>query len=110
MSTSKDKDGKVGRLLEDRPAKLELSVYGDGKNHWLRANIVDGNGKNITLNLTEAGALDWEGWKTISVDIPKDTVTPIKLKQIYLAETSNSNKNDGSVYFDDLKAVYTTTN
>ena len=106
----KDKDGKVGRLLEDRPAKLELSVYGDGKNHWLRANIVDGNGKNITLNLTEAGALDWEGWKTISVDIPKDTVTPIKLKQIYLAETSNSNKNDGSVYFDDLKAVYTTTN
>lgn len=105
----KDKDGKIGRLLEDRPAKLELAVYGDGKNHWLRASIQDGNGKNITLNLTEAGALDWEGWKTISVAIPEDTVTPIKLRQIYLAETNNSNKTEGSVYFDDLKAIYSTT-
>lgn len=106
----KDKDGKTGRLVEDRPAKLELSVYGDGKNHWLRASIVDGNGKSITLNLTEAGALDWEGWKTISVDIPKETATPIKIRQIYLVETNNSNKNEGNVYLDDLKAVYTTTN
>lgn len=105
----KGNDGSIGRLLEDRPSKLGLWVYGDGKNHWLRSVIQDGNGKNITLNLTEAGQLNWVGWKYVSANIPADTVTPIKLRQVYVVETSNSNKNKGAVYFDHLRAIYSDT-
>ncbi|MGG0240616.1 phosphodiester glycosidase family protein [Bacillus rhizoplanae] len=105
----KGADGNIGRELEGRPSKLGLWVYGDEKNHWLRAVIQDGNGKNIPLSLTGAGELNWEGWKYVSVDIPSDTVTPIKLRQIYVVETSNSNKNKGAVYFDHLRAIYSDT-
>jgi hypothetical protein len=105
----RDAAGALGRELDGRPAKLGIWVYGDGKNHWLRGVIQDGNGKNIPLNFTGAGELNWIGWKYLSVDIPADTPTPIKLRQVYVVETSNSNKNSGAVYFDNLRAVYTDT-
>lgn len=102
-----DQNGKIGRPIEGRPLKLETWVYGDAKNHWLRGTIQDGNGKIITIDFTEPGKLNWKGWKKVSATIPANTPTPIKLRQIYLVETNDKNKNKGTIYFDHVRAIYT---
>ncbi|MDZ5473569.1 phosphodiester glycosidase family protein [Bacillus sp. 31A1R] len=102
-----DSNGKIGRPLAYRPMKLEMWVYGDAKKHWLRGVIQDGNGKLVTLDFTAQGKLDWKGWKKVSATIPANTPTPIKVRQVYVVETNNNNKNKGTLYFDHMRAIYT---
>jgi len=105
----KDTNGVIGRPIEDRPSKLGLWVYGDGKNHWLRGQIQDGNGTRKAIDFTGQGQLNWIGWKYVEAILPSDAVLPLQLRQIYLAETSSTNKNSGAIYFDHLRAVYSDT-
>lgn len=102
----KDKKGNVGRTIESRPTKLELWVYGDGNNHWLRGSLQDGNGKLLTVDFTSQGKLNWKGWKKVYTTIPANSVIPLKLRQVYVVETNNTNKNKGTIYFDQLRAIY----
>ncbi|MHB1392125.1 MAG: phosphodiester glycosidase family protein [Clostridia bacterium] len=89
-----------------KPIELGAWVYGDGNSHWLRGSYINSTGEKKVLNFTEAGGLDWQGWKYVYADIPKDEKYPIALEQLYLAETEQTRKNAGSIYFDDVMAVY----
>ncbi len=89
-----------------KPIELGAWVYGDGNSHWLRANYINSSGEKKVLNFTESGGLDWQGWKYVYADIPKDEKYPIALEQLYVAETEQDRKNAGSIYFDDVMAVY----
>ncbi|MBM7693068.1 hypothetical protein JOC77_002507 [Peribacillus deserti] len=102
----KGKSGTAGRSIDSRPAKLGMWVYGDSKNHWLRATLQDAKGKSFTIDFTGPGKLNWQGWKYVYAPVPANITGPIKLTQIYLVETSSTNKNKGTVYFDTLKAIY----
>ena len=91
------------------PKKFGLWVYGDGKAPWLRAIMLAGDGSSKTLNLTtDTDDVNWTGWKYIEVDMPEGWQLPISLKYIYSVETDKQ-KNDysGSLYFDDLRFIYT---
>ncbi|WP_338121929.1 Ig-like domain-containing protein, partial [Paenibacillus elgii] len=103
----KDADGSAGRTLEGSPLKLGMWVYGDGNNHWLRAQLQDASGKKITTDFTGSGGLSWTGWKYVTASVPAGMQQPIKLTQIYIVETSDNNKNGGTLYFDRLSAFYT---
>ena len=46
------KDGE-GIKLEDKPKAIGMWVYGDGKNHWLRARINDANNNQIKLTFED---------------------------------------------------------
>ena len=89
-----------------KPIELGVWVYGDGSSHWLRGNYINSAGEKKVFDLTKSGGLDWKGWKYVYAELPKDEKYPIALEQIYLAETAQDNKNSGSIYFDDVMAIY----
>lgn len=98
-----DKRG-VNYTTKLRPKELGMWVYGDGQAPWLRAMIKDGNGNAQTLNL--ASRINWIGWKYVSVAIPENIPLPISLDYIYMVETDKSKTLKGTVYFDDLRFIY----
>ncbi|MFD2614274.1 family 10 glycosylhydrolase [Paenibacillus gansuensis] len=105
----KDPDGTAGRSIPGNPVKLGVWVYGDAGNHWLRAVVRDSAGKVSTLDITASNGLSWTGWKYVTVAVPSTVVYPIKLTQLYIVETKDTNKNSGRLYFDQLSAMYADT-
>lgn len=103
----KNDQGGIGKPLPGMPSKLGIWVYGDGGNHWLRAQIEDSLGTKTAADFTSASGLSWTGWKYITLQIPAALTPPLKLNHIYVAETKDTNKNSGALYFDQLSAFYT---
>ena len=97
---------KNGFRIPAQPKKLGLSVYGDGKNHWLRGSLTGADGKVFIVDFTENGDLNWTGWKYVEATIPATAVAPFTLNKVYVAETSSSKKDKGYVLFDKLQATY----
>lgn len=88
------------------PKKIGVWVHGDAKNHWLRGKIKDSSGTSYTLNFTEEGQLNWNGWKYTEASIPSAASGKITIQQIYLAEPDAEKQGKGILYFDKLQAVY----
>lgn len=82
--------------------KLALWVNGDGRNHWLRAMMSSQGTTNVPF--TFAATVDWTGWRRVVGDIPAGFSEPITLQRVYIAETSQTNKNAGLLEFDALTA------
>lgn len=99
---------QLGVLIDGSPKRLGLWVYGDGGNHWLRVAIRDAFHQIINLNFTEDGGLDWHDWQYVSAELPQQIAYPIRVCEIYLLETTDANKNSGSIYLDEFRAEYTT--
>ncbi|MBO8157887.1 MAG: phosphodiester glycosidase family protein [Bacillaceae bacterium] len=93
--------------LKGTPDYLGMWVFGDANQHWLRGKVMDGKGKLHTVNFTEYNGLDWHGWRFVKAYLPDDLDGPIKLVNIYMAEPDEKDKNTGSLFLDDLVAVYT---
>lgn len=89
-----------------KPIELGAWVYGDASLHWIRGNYTNAAGEKKVLDFTENGGLDWKGWKYVYAELPAGEKYPISLDQIYIAETQQERKNVGSIYFDDMMAVY----
>ncbi|GJQ62734.1 MAG: hypothetical protein SCALA702_17870 [Melioribacteraceae bacterium] len=100
------------------PDKVTLSVYGDGKEHWLRGEFEDKDGEKFLVDFVSK--INWSGsWKELEV-IPAEASPswanpnafldfPITWTKIYLAETDDSKKDSGEIYLDDFKAYFITT-
>lgn len=103
----KDLDGSAGRSVPGTPKALGLWVYGDGGNHWLRAQLQDAAGGKHAVDLTATSGFSWKGWKYVKFSVPSTIKAPLKINQIYITELKDTNKNSGTVYFDRLTAFYT---
>lgn len=101
-----DSDGSKGRSVPGSPTALGLWVYGDGGNHWLRAQLLDSSGGAHTVDLTSTSGFSWKGWRYVKFNVPSAIKYPLKVNQIYIAELKDTNKNRGTVYFDRLSAFY----
>ncbi|WP_218094240.1 phosphodiester glycosidase family protein [Paenibacillus solanacearum] len=101
-----DSTGAAGREIEGKPYRIGLWVYGDSNRHMLRLGVADGAGTNRIFNLTEPGGLDWSGWKYVAVEVPANTIYPLKVRYIVVNETDETNKGSGVVYYDNLRAEY----
>ncbi|QJC50901.1 family 10 glycosylhydrolase [Paenibacillus albicereus] len=95
-------DGTLGKPIPGSAAQLGLWVNGDGQNHWLRMQVIDASGVKSVVDL--AASVNWTGWKYVTVSLPSNLPRPLKLSQIYLAETKDTNKNAGALRFDQLTA------
>ncbi|MBM9440849.1 phosphodiester glycosidase family protein [Actinacidiphila bryophytorum] len=82
--------------------KLALWVNGDGKGHWLRAMLSSQGTTNVPF--TFATVVDWTGWRRVVGDLPAGFSDPVTLSRLYIAETSQTNKNAGRLDFDGLAA------
>lgn len=92
-------------ILKEMPSQLSLSVFGNyGNNHWLRAKIRDGKGQKLTINFQQN--VNWEGWKTVTADIPATLVAPLTIERIYLVETDALLKDAGAIIIDNLSGVF----
>lgn len=92
--------------LKGYPKELGLWVKGDGAAHWLRAHIIDGTGKQHTINFTEEHGLTWTGWKYVRAQVPANLTLPLKFDKIYVAEAVKEKQNKGAIYFDGLQSAY----
>ncbi|GIP35399.1 phosphodiester glycosidase family protein [Paenibacillus sp. J2TS4] len=101
-----DEQGAAGRIIYGRPQRLGVWVYGDAMKHHLRIGITDGTGSNKIWNLTSAGGINWLGWRYVSLQVPEETVFPIKVRNIVIEEKNVNNKTPGVLYFDQFTAEY----
>ncbi|MGD6817951.1 phosphodiester glycosidase family protein [Metabacillus sp. 113a] len=95
--------------VEDYPESIGMWVYGDGNNHWLRAQMRDANNSPFALDF--ASKMNWTGWKYVEAKIPAGKALPLKMDlPVRLMETSDANKDAGTIYVDNIRAVYGDTN
>lgn len=101
--------------IPDNPSSIGMWLYGtpEAQGYWLRMNIIDGNGKTQTINLTqEKPGVDWTGWKYIEAEIPATFTGPFKLSgtQTFRLMSTKSGitgpMTKGSLYIDNIRAVY----
>jgi len=100
--------------ISGTPDAVGIFVYGDGRKHWLRGEFQDRDGEVFLVNFTEsAPGIDWSGeWRYLEVSMEDAIVSwanpaavlnyPITWKKIYLAETDDGKKDQGTLYFDDF--------
>ncbi len=97
---------KTAIPLKGRPLELGMWAYGDGKEHWLRATVIDGAGQKHTVSFTEENSFNWTGWRYVRAKLPTNAQLPFKVEQIYIAQTNSAKQGKGAVYFDQLEAIY----
>ncbi|MCI0494839.1 T9SS type A sorting domain-containing protein, partial [candidate division KSB1 bacterium] len=107
--------------ISGTPEAVGIYVFGDGKGHWLRGEFQDADGEKFLVNFTEENpGIDWStSWKYLRLSLDKAIASwsnpnallnfPITWLRIYLAETNESKKNSGAIYFDDFTAHFITT-
>ncbi|MTD30503.1 phosphodiester glycosidase family protein [Planomicrobium sp. YIM 101495] len=88
------------------PKRIGFWVYGDTMNHWLRGSLKDASGKDVIVDFTAEGKLDWAGWKYVEATIPATAIAPLTFNQLYVAETRSTNKTKGAIRIDGMQAVY----
>ena len=93
-----------GRTLSGSPAALTMDVFGDNSNNWMRAEVIDANGKVHLLDI--AKQLNWSGWKNVQIDLAADGIAyPAKLTRIYvvtLDQDFTTKSAAGAVVMDNL--------
>ncbi len=107
--------------ISGTPDAIGLNIYGDGKGHWLRGEFKDVDGERFIIDFTDASpGIDWlNEWKYIEVPFSKAIPSwanpsavlnfPVTWTRIYLAETSDAKKDNGTIYLDDFKAHFVIT-
>jgi len=97
-----------GITLAQRPSKLGVWVFGnEAGGHLLKAKLIDGNGNAHTIYL--ASNVNWAGWNYVEGNVPASIPEPIRIERLYMVQTNPAIKNTGTVYFDNLTAVYAMT-
>jgi hypothetical protein len=71
--------------LPGEPVAFALDVRGDGSTIGLRAAFVNRFGERRALTL--AKAVDWSGWKRLTLALPPDLNPPVKLIALYAVPT-----------------------
>lgn len=92
--------------LEGYPTNIGMWVYGDGNGANVRIQIRDGKGAVQYISF-EPSVVDWVGWKYIETSIPTGLPTPIQIQYpIRVMSVGGKVKTNGTLYFDNIRAVY----
>lgn len=98
-------NGTAGRQVEAPATAMSIDVMGDSSLNWMRAEFVDGSGKTVYVDL--AKAVDWSGWKSLSIDLGSYNMSyPATLKRLYVVnveEGQDERAVSGTVAFDNIK-------
>ncbi|MDR6883491.1 stalk domain-containing protein [Bacillus sp. 3255] len=99
-------NGTNGAPIEGNPEFITAKVLGDGSFNWVRAEIVDADGKLNYVSLTEN--MNWTGWRKLTADV-SDLKFPITVKSIYVANPANGQDEraaKGKINIDDISFIY----
>nr|WP_246421603.1 S-layer homology domain-containing protein [Texcoconibacillus texcoconensis] len=93
-------------LMEGTPKKIGMWVHGDGRENWLRLQITDRDMNTHYVDVTGENEMDWSGWNYVTAEIPSGISSPYSLSRIYIAQTDKSKKSTGTVYVNNVEAIY----
>ncbi len=108
----------INKPVNEEPAALALWVYGDGKEAWIRANLVDSNGTLFIADFTDgADGITWaDEWRRLSVPYQSLIGTdfnksprpklPLQVREVVLAQDQEALKKSGSILIDGFMALY----
>ncbi|MVO98809.1 phosphodiester glycosidase family protein [Paenibacillus lutrae] len=89
------------------PEKISMWVYGDGKKHWLRAQLRDSKGAIPLDFVDQTVGVDFTGWKYLEAAVPKGRTLPLTIDMpVRYMETKAANKDAGAIYIDGIRAIY----
>ncbi|WP_135552035.1 stalk domain-containing protein [Paenibacillus cymbidii] len=101
-------DGGTGVTLEGEPRTMVMNVEGDKSLNWLRAEMIDADGKLYYVPFTDS--LSWTGWRTVTADLVSQQMTyPVKLRKVYLANPpvgQDERAKRGAIKVDDIAFLY----
>ena len=109
---------KTDLTVPGSPKAIGMWVYGDNSKTWLRASVKDGNGQSFYIDYTPdynpatgTGGIDWTGWKYVEAKIPAGRKGPFTLETpIRVMCSRDEMRTKGTLYFDQIRAVYTEGN
>lgn len=107
----------INARIEKPPQEFALWVYGDGKNGWLRGELVDKDDERFIADFTSGAAgVYWTGWRMLRITdsqiSPKWTNPgakmdyPVTFERVYLAQSREEYKASGAIILDALTAIY----
>ncbi len=71
--------------LPGEPQSFTVEILGDASGVGVRAAFVNGLGERRALTL--ARAVDWNGWRPITVVLPDDVSPPVRLVSLYVVDS-----------------------
>lgn len=96
--------GSSGVTLSGSPTSLSMDLYSDNSKNWVRAEILDANGKAHLLDI--AKELNWSGWKNVKIDLASAGIAyPAKLKKVYVVTVDAGSENKtaaGAIAIDNI--------
>ncbi|WP_197276470.1 fibronectin type III domain-containing protein, partial [Bacillus sp. JCM 19034] len=95
--------------IPGHPEKIGMWVYGDGHSHWLRGQLRDANNQAFNIDFTGdyPNGVTWEGWKYVEASVPTTWEAPFKLElPVRYMATNDQGKSKGTIYIDQIRAVY----
>ena len=96
-------DDKV--VIKEQPQALSIDIKPIDKNSCrIGVTIRDREGNYFKLPLKET--LDWNGWETLTVELPIDVNYPAKVEKIYIESYDNYKKLTGTILIDNMKLIY----
>ncbi len=96
-----------GIAISGKPNSLLLDIYGNGTGQWVRGKITDATGAEFVIDFSRD--VIWNGeYQTVTAEVPKEVVYPIKLNTIYVAALTNNITAQQVMYFDNLRGEFVT--
>lgn len=108
----------VQQKILEKPVKLAVWVYGDGKEASLRSTLVDSEGTTFTADFTDGGReITWDQeWRRatcwvheltpLNSSMPASPQFPVTLQDLYLQQDQEALKTSGTIVLDALEALY----
>ncbi|WP_068777440.1 stalk domain-containing protein [Paenibacillus sp. FJAT-26967] len=97
-----------GAQLYGYPQAINLRVKGDESENWLRAEIIDANGKKELVEL--AKNINWQGWKSVSANLSGLNLKyPLTIRSIYVVNPEQGQDEralQGKIELDDISFSY----
>ena len=90
--------------LTGAPTGMTLWVHGDGSGVWLRGTYDQASGPPGTV--TFARRVTWQGWRSVTAQLPTGLTYPITWTSFYVVETDPARAPHGVLYLSSLRAIY----
>lgn len=92
-------------IIKEQPKAISIDVKPIEKNSCrLGITIRDREGNYYKLPLKET--LDWNGWETLTVELPIDMNYPAVVEKLYIESYDHYKKLTGNLLIDNMKLIY----
>ncbi|MCL2236556.1 MAG: phosphodiester glycosidase family protein [Defluviitaleaceae bacterium] len=82
-----------------------LAVYGNNSGHWLRGNIIDGEGNTFVIDFIDR--INFTGWRDVTAQVPTEAIHPVRLTRVHAVSLNQETAESHVLHFDNLRVYQT---